>query len=119
MKVRSFGCAPSARAHAQLAIQAPSIGRAAPLISLPPGLHRNAIKFATSSAGMNRPLGCRAAMYSATASASEIFLLSARASIRDWILGVRIVPGQMALQVTPDFAVSNATVRVTPSSAVL
>src|ERR1700722_1210733 len=50
---------------------APSIGRAAPLISRLPGPQRNTIRLATSSAAIKRPPGCLPAWNRRSASARE------------------------------------------------
>ena len=102
-----------------VALQPPSIGMAVPVMSRPPGPHSKATSAATPSGATKRPEGWREAMkaFSPAPRARPSFAM--KAASRSSIAGVGTVPGQIALQVMSCPAVSSATARVKPISAVL
>src|SRR5262245_56161576 len=101
------------------ALQPPSIGMAEPVMSAPAGPQSSATRAATRSGATNLPDGWRLARKARSASARDWLVLARSASKRPSMLGVGMVPGQIALQVMLVRAVSSATARVKPMRAVL
>ena len=95
---RSFRNSGRLQRKGQVAVQPPSTGRAAPVISRPPGPHRKAISPATLPGSTKRPAGRRPARYCRVASASLTFFSAASLPMRARISGVGNVPGHIALQ---------------------
>lgn len=101
------------------AVQAPSIGSAGPLISLPCGPQRKAINPATFSSLRNLRDGWRNARNASSPSSKPVLSRCISCRRRQSITGVGTVPEQMALEAMPVRTTSSATARVNPTGAVL
>src|SRR5579883_59632 len=97
----------------------PSMGIDAPVILRAPSAQRLRARKPTSSTVVKVPDGCFSSKSLRVASACAIPSALAFASICASTNGVNTQPGQIALQVIPDPAVSSATTFVNPTSPCL
>src|SRR5207237_6988166 len=98
------------------AVQPPSTGSAAPVIWAASSEQRNAASRPSCSTVTNCPEGCFSASSARAPSSRPAPSAAARAAICGSISSVRVQPGQIALQVIPDPAVSSATTLVRPTT---
>src|SRR4029077_6785686 len=101
------------------AVHPPSIDRAAPVMVAASSPQRNTAKEPICSGEVKRNIGCFSRTRFSFACSTGIPASCALASTCFCTKGVSTQPGQMALQVTPLFAVSMATTLLSPTRACL